>query len=310
MKVTVCVPVRNEEATLQALLDSLFAQTLPPDEIVLADGGSTDATVPIARRHASRGVRTLEIGPAYPGRGRNEAIRAAANEWVALIDAGCVADPGWLEALVGSQKGCAEGAVVFGEHRASLESEWDVAQALAFLGPPDPQTKLHPPVVASCLLSRSVWEKVGGFPEELRAAEDLLFMRKLTEAGCPVVRSPALVRWRLPKGPGAVFKRFRSYSAHHLAAGLFTTWHLRVMLIDSAFVMLGVASLLHPVFGLGFVGLGSARVLRTVARRAWNVSLRPYRPDRLLRVTFLLLVADVACWLGLVDHLLRRGPRK
>jgi len=37
--------VRNEEASIDALLDSLLRGTRAPDEIVIAAGGSTDGTV-------------------------------------------------------------------------------------------------------------------------------------------------------------------------------------------------------------------------------------------------------------------------
>ncbi|NOX60915.1 MAG: glycosyltransferase, partial [Chloroflexi bacterium] len=36
--------VYNEGAAIRKLLDSIVAQTLPPDEIVIVDGGSTDDT--------------------------------------------------------------------------------------------------------------------------------------------------------------------------------------------------------------------------------------------------------------------------
>ena len=37
--------VFNEGRTVRALLDSLLAQSLLPDEVVIVDGGSTDDTV-------------------------------------------------------------------------------------------------------------------------------------------------------------------------------------------------------------------------------------------------------------------------
>ncbi len=83
--VSVVVPARDEEASLPALLASLRAQSTPPAEIVVADGGSRDRTVEVAR---AAGARVLELGPAYPGRARNQGIRAATHDWIALIDAG------------------------------------------------------------------------------------------------------------------------------------------------------------------------------------------------------------------------------
>ena len=44
----------NEEAHIGRLLTGVMRQTQPPDEIILVDSGSTDATVAIARRFRSR----------------------------------------------------------------------------------------------------------------------------------------------------------------------------------------------------------------------------------------------------------------
>lgn len=313
MRVSVAVPARNEERALGFLLDSLLAQTVPPDEIVLADGGSTDATVAVAGRYGGRGVRVLEIGPAYPGRGRNEAIRAARNEWVALVDAGCVAEPGWLENLLASRDrlGSSVG-VVFGDYKPDLATEWDVAQALAFVSPPDPSTGLRPPSIASSLIHRDVWEQVGGFPEHLRAAEDLLFIQRLEAARVPIARSPgAVVRWRLAPGPAAVFRRFRLYSAHHLAAGLFGSWHARVMAMDGAALLLGTVGVVWSPSLLALAVGAIARIARSASRRRGNIGDRmPFRPDRLFRVALLLLLADVATWVGVLDYALGREPSR
>jgi glycosyltransferase involved in cell wall biosynthesis len=309
--VSVIAPVRNEEHTLATLLDSLLSQTVAPAEIVLADGGSTDGTVALAHSYADRGVRLLEIGPAYPGRGRNAAIHAARNDWVALIDGGCQAEPGWLENLIASREVLgAEPGVIFGECRPGVANEWDIAQALACVAPPDPLTGLHPRAIPSSLLHRAVWRRIGGFPEELRAAEDLVFMRRLDESRVPTTRSPkAVIRWRLAPGPAGVWRRLRLYSAHHLAAGLHQTWHLRVMTMDlAALCLLGGAAVWPAAIPLlGLIVL--ARLLVTVGRRRQNVPNRqPFRPDRLLRVGFLLLLADAAMWMGTLDRVVGREP--
>ena len=39
-------------------------------------------------------------------------------------------------------------------------------------------------------MRRQAWEAVGGFPENLRSAEDLLFMNKVEQAGFRAVRAP------------------------------------------------------------------------------------------------------------------------
>jgi hypothetical protein len=236
-------------------------------------------------------------------------MRSARNEWVALIDAGCSAEPSWLEKLLaGRDRLNGEAGVVLGDHRPNLCDEWDVAQALAFVAPPDPTLGLRPPFIASSLLHKRAWESVGGFPEDLRAAEDLLFFRALESARIPMVRCPgAVVLWRLPTGPIGVFRRFWLYSSHHLRAGMFRTWHLRVMTMDCAAAGLIVAGIYKPLL-LGLLLLGAlARLLRTVGRRRKNIQRAAFRPDRLIRVGYLLLVADVALWAGAFDYWRARG---
>jgi glycosyltransferase involved in cell wall biosynthesis len=303
-EISVGVPVRNEESSIAALLESLLAQRLPSAEIVVADGGSGDATVAVASRFADRGVRVLELGLAYPGRGRNEAIRAARCEWIALIDAGCVADPGWLEALSETARARPEARAVFGNYEPRLATEWDVAQALALVPPIDPATGCRPFFIASSLIHRSAWEAAGGFPEGLRAAEDLVFFERLESAGVATARAPkAVVRWSLAASPAGVFRRLRLYSRHHLLAGLFRTWHRRVLAMDAAALALIAGSLAWPWLLLP-LGLGIlTRLLRTVWSRRGAAPGGAFRPDRLLRVGVLLAIADVAAWAGLVDFL-------
>ena len=50
--VTVIVPVRNEAKAIEPALRTLLTQDFPPErfEVIVADGGSEDATVPIVRR--------------------------------------------------------------------------------------------------------------------------------------------------------------------------------------------------------------------------------------------------------------------
>ena len=308
MKVSVVVPVRDEEESLPALLESLLDQSLSPDEILIVDGGSRDGTVACVRRYADRGVRIMEIGPAYPGRGRNEGIKAARNPWLALIDAGCAPDKHWIEALVSALHNDREARAVFGQVDPRLESEWDVAQALSLVSPVDRRNGCRAPFIASCLLHRSVWETVGGFPEHLRAAEDLVFLERIHEIGISTRRSSqAVVCWTLAKGPRAFFKRLRLYSTHHLSAGLSKTWHRRVFIMDIiALFLLATAAFWPPAMALFATG-AIARVFRTIARRTSNiVDGRAFRYDRVGRVAVLLFLADLAAWAGAADFIWRR----
>jgi glycosyltransferase involved in cell wall biosynthesis len=309
LKVSVIVPVRDEERSLPVLLRSLFAQTHPPDEILVADGGSQDQTASLAEAEATRGVRVLRLGPAYPGRGRNQGALAARNDWLAFIDAGCEAGPEWLEALESAVRAEDGPSVVFGSFQVTLPDEWARAQALTYVAPEDPVTGCRPPSIASALVHRAAWEAAGRFREDLRAAEDLLFFEGLDAARVPRRQAPrAIVTWELAAGPAAMFRRFRRYSAHHLAAGLSRTWHRRVLAMDAAALGLFLVGFWAPAAWLLLAAAGGARLLRTIfVRRANILPHAAFRPDRILRVALLLFLADLALVLGTIDHL--RGHR-
>jgi glycosyltransferase involved in cell wall biosynthesis len=116
MKVSVIVPVRDEEDSIRELLDSLLAQTRPPDEIVITDGGSVDATPRIIEDYRLRGapVKLIRAGAALPGRGRNLAAAEAQDEWLAFTDGGIHLAKDWLEALVAKAQEDESTDIVYG----------------------------------------------------------------------------------------------------------------------------------------------------------------------------------------------------
>jgi glycosyltransferase involved in cell wall biosynthesis len=301
--VSVAVPVRNEADTVERLIESLIGQLRRPDEIVLADGGSTDRTVEIARRYVTHGVSIVEIGPAFPGRARNEATRAARHDWVAFIDAGCIAEPNWLDSLAAVAEANADTRVVYGNYVPELSNGWQLAQALTIVPPLDPSTRCRPPSTASCLVHRSVLAAAGGFPEHLRAAEDLVFFERVAELRVSIAHAPeAVVRWSPPLDAASVFRRLRLYSQHHLRAGLGRTWHRRVMSMDvAAAVVLAAGLVWPPLWVLPPLGL-LVRVLRNGERRRQALGIRRWTPLLLARCCWLIVMADAAMWLGAADH--------
>jgi rSAM/selenodomain-associated transferase 2 len=70
MTLAVVIPTLNEEAALPDLFDSLKQQSLAAERVVVADGGSADGTVEVARQHRAAVVLA-------PGRGRGGQVAAA-----------------------------------------------------------------------------------------------------------------------------------------------------------------------------------------------------------------------------------------
>ena len=234
MKVSVIVPVRDEEDSIRELLDSLLAQTRPPDEIVITDGGSVDATPQIIEDYRLRGapVKLIRAGAALPGRGRNLAAAEAKFEWLAFTDGGIRLAKDWLEALVAKAGEDEATDIVYGHVEPVTDTFFTECAAIAYVPPPKPQEDViaRPRFIASSLLRRDAWEKVNGFPENLRSAEDLIFMERLEKAGYRAVFEPrAQVYWRLRSALNSTFKRFLVYSLNNIRAGLFNQWQKRIL---------------------------------------------------------------------------------
>jgi glycosyltransferase involved in cell wall biosynthesis len=101
--ITVVIPVRNCADHLPTQLAALAGQTYRGDwEVVVADNGSTDETVEVARAWADRmpSLRVINAsGRRGPNHARNVGARAARAELLAYCDADDVASARWLEAL-------------------------------------------------------------------------------------------------------------------------------------------------------------------------------------------------------------------
>lgn len=94
---TIVIPTKDEEVFLPKLLESIRQQTLQPDQIIVADAGSTDKTPEIARTY---GALVVEGG--MPGPGRNKGAKFAKSELILFLDADVeLRDPEFLEKSVG-----------------------------------------------------------------------------------------------------------------------------------------------------------------------------------------------------------------
>jgi Glycosyltransferases involved in cell wall biogenesis len=71
MDYLVIVPTLNEREGLAKTLDELFSVGVPPDKILVVDGGSTDGTCDVARE---RGVRCIMQEGRGEGRRRKDGV--------------------------------------------------------------------------------------------------------------------------------------------------------------------------------------------------------------------------------------------
>ena len=91
MTISVVIPAYNAQAHIARAIDSVLAQTLPPDEIIIVDDGSTDNTANIVKSYGDK-VTYIHQPNSGSGATRNAGINAATSEWIAFLDS----DDQWL----------------------------------------------------------------------------------------------------------------------------------------------------------------------------------------------------------------------
>lgn len=119
VRASILIPVKNGGPLLARVLDAVLAQQTPwPYEVIVADSGSTDGSLALARQ---RGVRVETVAPAAFGHGRtrNHLASLSRGQFLVFItqDARPV-DEHWLEHLVQGCDSAPDVAGAFGPHRA------------------------------------------------------------------------------------------------------------------------------------------------------------------------------------------------
>lgn len=276
--IAVIATVLNEGESIRGLMDSLVAQTRPPDQVVIVDGGSRDHTVSVLRDYAGRlPLRVIEAPGCNISAGRNRAIAAvvspptAGDPIIASTDAGVVLDSYWLERLVQPLIADPALAVSAGFFRADPHTVFEAAlgaTSLPAVDEIDPLSFL--PSSRSVAFRQSAWARVGGYPEWLDYCEDLIFDLRL-KMSMPngVAFVPDAVVYFRPRGSlGAFYKQYYRYARGDGKADLWRKRHTAryVTYLIGLPVLVGLGVGVHLGFWAVLV-LGGLIYVRTPYRR-------------------------------------------
>ncbi len=228
MKVSLIFTVLNEARSLPALLDSIAAQTRMPDEVVVCDGGSRDATVALLQAERRFPVRVIETPGANISRGRNCAIAATSHALIAGTDAGTRLHPNWLAELLNALAAHPQARVAAGFFEPDFQTAFEVAMCATVLparSDIDPATFL--PSSRSVAYTKEAWQQVGGYPEWLDYCEDLIYDLALREKFGAFAFAPNAVAYFKPRGSlRSFFKQYYLYARGDGKARLFFKRHL------------------------------------------------------------------------------------
>ena len=185
MKVSALIPTYNRQAQVLRAIDSVLAQTVPVDEIIVVDDGSTDDSSEAIRSHYGSRVKLFCQENAGVSAARNRGIHEARGEWIALLDS----DDVWLPKKIEHQL---EAIAVFGDefgvcftdniftsnpemklsrfHQTSLES----ISRFGSLEEPAKSilAEREPFFTSSILVRRSLLTEINGFDSGMVVRED------------------------------------------------------------------------------------------------------------------------------------------
>jgi glycosyltransferase involved in cell wall biosynthesis len=304
--VSVIATVKNEKQTAHRLLDSLAAQTRPPDEVIIVDGGSTDGTVEVLEEYAAGGdlpFRVLVRPGTNISQGRNAAIAVATGEIIASTDAGVRLSPNWLEEIVKPFERERELYVVSGFFAPDPQTVFETAlgaTVLPILANVKPEKFL--PSSRSVAFRKAAWERVGGYPEWLDYCEDLVFDFKLRELGPFAFAPRAIAYFRPRKSPITFFKQYYRYARGDGKADL---WRVRHAVRYSTYLIAVPAIFLlglwrTPLWWLLFL-VGGAIIFWTPYKRLWPM-IRSYgfadKVKAILWVPIIRVTGDIAKMIG------------
>ena len=215
--VSVIVPVYNDPAGVETLVEALLAQSYPRDafEVIIADNGSTDETPGVIARCRKRHpdlvhpVVESQVRSSYAA--RNRGIRVAKGDILAFTDADCLPVPHWIEAGVASLQeesaACGGGRIEFTYllERPNVYEYYDSARKL------NQQAYVERSgfaATANFFARRELFKRYGLFRHDLVSGGDYEFGRRVTGQAEKMIYIPdAVVRHPARSTFAAVYRK-------------------------------------------------------------------------------------------------------
>jgi rhamnosyltransferase len=180
---SVVIRCLNEEEHIGRLLTGLARQVVPPDQVVVVDSGSTDATLDIARRFDTE-IHHIAPESFSFGRALNVGCRAATGDVLLFVSAHVYpVHTTWLSDMV-APFADEQVALTYGRQIGNEQTRYSEHRILDRWFPPqsDPAQK-HPFCNnANAAVRRTLWER-WPYDEELTGLEDLAWAKNAVEHG-------------------------------------------------------------------------------------------------------------------------------
>jgi GT2 family glycosyltransferase len=210
--VSAIIPTYNRADLVQSIVTNLRAQTRPPDQVIVVDNGSQDATQILARELGT----DLVVFPENRGFAAavNEGIRQASSDWLLIVNNDVVLEPEWLERLLNAVEQenvlFATGKLLRKNDLTTLDGSWDLVSRAAYAwrcgyGRRDGavwsiRRRICFPPMTAALFHRSVFDRLGLLETRFESYyEDVDFGVRCALAGLEGIYEPAAVAVHIGK---------------------------------------------------------------------------------------------------------------
>jgi glycosyltransferase involved in cell wall biosynthesis len=178
--ISVMIGVYNAERYLAEAIESVFAQSYRPLELIVVDDGSDDASGQVARGYGNALTYARQEN-AGNGSARNHAVRLASGSLFAFLDADDRFVPGKLERQFAALEADANLDMVFGHVREFVSPELTEPQRASVRPPaPAPQPWPAPNLM---LIRRESFARVGLFSEDVKVGVTVDWYARAMEVG-------------------------------------------------------------------------------------------------------------------------------
>lgn len=179
LSVTVIIPTLNESARIGFLLQALSEQRYDALQIIVVDGASEDGTSEIVQHFPQVLCLTGKRGTA---RQRNAGAQAALGELLIFMDADNHPGPNFVRDVAHSFRRLPFGVACpwfVARESAAIRTAYFSFNVLFWLG----QSTLRTGSGVCLIAPRAVWQKCGGFRDDLHLGEDVEFLRRAARYG-------------------------------------------------------------------------------------------------------------------------------
>ena len=196
-RVSVLIPTFNRASMLEPTLESIFAQTVPVSEVIVADDGSTDATPEVIKRlsaaHRRWHGRLHYFHQENQGKSvaLNHALALATGDWIAYDDSDDLWSPNKLDWQFRALEQSSDCGACFTDSQLVNNSQTNctafemcskkypqqlgrIPDAVAFIAHAD-----HGVFMQTVLVRKDIMDRVGEFDSRLRVGQDTDFLFRL-----------------------------------------------------------------------------------------------------------------------------------